>query len=194
MSRPTAAARPLPQQDLTPAQSARMPAPAAPIRLRSARSAGHAVGIDCRRLQRILDRHQCHCDRHRRRSHRLDRRRRGRNRVERGRGLWRWRGRNGCQLRGAGHQPSATAANSVAIGSGSTNTVANTVSFGSAGNERRLTNVAAGVNATDAVNVGQLQSTVAGIQSQYAGLQNQISTTSAKPGAASSLRSRSHRC
>ena len=54
----------------------------------------------------------------------------------------------------------------MAIGSGSTNTAANTVSFGSAGNERRLTNVAAGINQTDAVNVGQLQSTVAGIQTQ----------------------------
>ena len=73
-----------------------------------------------------------------------------------------------------GTNASATAANSVAIGSGSTNTVANTVSFGSVGHERRLTNVAAGVNATDVVNVGQLQSTVAGIQSQYSALQNQI--------------------
>lgn len=73
-----------------------------------------------------------------------------------------------------GPNSSATAANSVSIGSGSTNTVANTVSFGSAGNERRLTNVAAGVNQTDAVNVGQLQSTVAGFQSQIGGLQNQI--------------------
>jgi autotransporter adhesin len=65
-----------------------------------------------------------------------------------------------------GPNASATAANSVAIGSGSTHTAANTVSFGSAGNERRLTNVAAGINQTDAVNVGQLQSTVAGIQTQ----------------------------
>ena len=38
------------------------------------------------------------------------------------------------------------------------------MSFGSAGNERRLTNVAAGINQTDAVNVGQLQSTVSGLQ------------------------------
>lgn len=80
----------------------------------------------------------------------------------------------GANSAALGTNASATAANSVAIGSGSTNTVANTVSFGSTGNERRLTNVAAGVNATDAVNVGQLQSTVAGIQSQYNGLQSQI--------------------
>jgi len=80
----------------------------------------------------------------------------------------------GANSAALGTNASATAANSVAIGSGSTNTVANTVSFGSTGNERRLTNVAAGVNATDALNVGQLQSTVSGIQTQYAGLQNQV--------------------
>jgi trimeric autotransporter adhesin len=40
------------------------------------------------------------------------------------------------------------------------------VSFGSSGSERRLTNVAAGINATDAVNVGQLSSTASGLQSQ----------------------------
>lgn len=76
-----------------------------------------------------------------------------------------------------GPNASATAANSVAVGSGSTNTVANTVSFGSAGNERRLTNVAAGVNQTDAVNVGQLQSVAAGFQSQLGSLQTQINDT-----------------
>ncbi|WP_409998574.1 YadA family autotransporter adhesin [Bradyrhizobium sp. SZCCHNR1002] len=65
-----------------------------------------------------------------------------------------------------GPNASATAANAVAIGSGSTNTVANTVSFGSAGNERRLTNVAAGISQTDAVNVGQLQSVAAGLQNE----------------------------
>ena len=76
-----------------------------------------------------------------------------------------------------GPNASATAANSVAIGSGSTNTVANTVSFGSAGNERRLTNVAAGISQTDAVNVAQLQSVAAGFQSQLGGLQTQINDT-----------------
>ena len=76
-----------------------------------------------------------------------------------------------------GPNASATSANSVAIGSGSTNTVANTVSFGSAGNERRLTNVAAGISQTDAVNVAQLQSVAAGFQSQLGGLQTQINDT-----------------
>ena len=40
----------------------------------------------------------------------------------------------------------------------------NTVSVGSQGNERRITNVANGVNATDAVNVGQLQSGLNALQ------------------------------
>lgn len=73
---------------------------------------------------------------------------------------------------------SATATNAVAIGAGSTNNTANTVSFGSTGNERRLTNVAAGVSQTDAVNVGQLQAATAGmsnVQSQITGMQSQIS-------------------
>jgi autotransporter adhesin len=60
----------------------------------------------------------------------------------------------------------ATAANSVAIGQGSVASAPNTVSFGSAGNERRLTNVAAGIAPTDAVNVGQLSSVAAGLQTQ----------------------------
>jgi len=68
------------------------------------------------------------------------------------------------------------ATNSVAIGQGSVATAANTVSVGSAGNERRVTNVAAGVDATDAVNVGQLNAVVAGMnyQPQIDGLQSQI--------------------
>jgi autotransporter adhesin len=81
----------------------------------------------------------------------------------------------GANSAALGPNATATAANSVAIGSGSTNTVANTVSFGAAGNERRLTNVAAGTNPTDAVNVGQLQSVAAGFSSQTSGMQNQIS-------------------
>jgi trimeric autotransporter adhesin len=50
----------------------------------------------------------------------------------------------------------------------------NTVSFGSAGNERRLTNIAAGIAPTDAVNVGQFTSVAAGLQSQISGVQSQI--------------------
>jgi len=50
-----------------------------------------------------------------------------------------------------------TGAGAVALGQGSVADQANTVSVGSAGNERRVTNVAAGVAATDAANVGQMQ-------------------------------------
>jgi autotransporter adhesin len=55
-----------------------------------------------------------------------------------------------------GQNAQATGANSVALGANSIANQANTVSVGSAGNERRITNVAAGVNPTDAVNVAQL--------------------------------------
>ena len=58
-----------------------------------------------------------------------------------------------------GDGASATAAGSVALGQGSVADRANTVSVGSAGNERQITNVAAGTQASDAVNVAQLEST-----------------------------------
>ena len=63
-----------------------------------------------------------------------------------------------------GNGASAKGQGSVAIGSGSVATEANVVSVGSEGNERRITNVAAGVNDTDAVNVSQLKQRFAGIQ------------------------------
>jgi autotransporter adhesin len=56
---------------------------------------------------------------------------------------------------GAGAQ--ATGDRSVAIGQGSVASDPNTASFGTPGQERRLTNVAPGVNATDAVNMSQLK-------------------------------------
>jgi autotransporter adhesin len=65
---------------------------------------------------------------------------------------------------------SASAPNSVALGNGSVASLANTVSVGAPGSERRITNVAAGINPTDAVNVGQLNSVSAGLQSQIGGL------------------------
>ena len=55
-----------------------------------------------------------------------------------------------------GGNASAQAANSVALGAGSIADQANTVSVGAAGAERRITNLAAGTAATDAVNVAQL--------------------------------------
>jgi autotransporter adhesin len=50
----------------------------------------------------------------------------------------------------------ATGNNSVALGAGSLANQPNTVSVGAPGAERRITNVAPGINGTDAVNVNQL--------------------------------------
>jgi len=55
-----------------------------------------------------------------------------------------------------GASAQASGENSVALGAGSIADENNTVSVGSPGNERRMTNVAAGVNPTDAVNMSQL--------------------------------------
>jgi autotransporter adhesin len=60
-----------------------------------------------------------------------------------------------------GQGASATAQGSVALGQGSVADRANTVSVGSTGNERQVTNVAAGTQSTDAVNKAQLDSGVA---------------------------------
>jgi autotransporter adhesin len=51
---------------------------------------------------------------------------------------------------------------SVALGQGSIANLPNTVSVGAPGAERRIANVAAGVNTTDAVNVGQLEAAIGG--------------------------------
>ncbi|EGY5219567.1 hypothetical protein JIP73_004799 [Salmonella enterica] len=56
----------------------------------------------------------------------------------------------------------AAAENSVALGTNSVADEANTVSVGSSTQQRRVTNVAAGVNNTDAVNVAQLKASEAG--------------------------------
>ncbi|WP_412527036.1 YadA-like family protein [Burkholderia lata] len=67
---------------------------------------------------------------------------------------------------GQGATVSSSATNSVALGSGSKATEANTVSIGSDGHERRLVNVADAVNKTDAVNKGQLDRAIGGMQGQ----------------------------
>ncbi len=56
----------------------------------------------------------------------------------------------------------AASENSVALGTNSVADEANTVSVGSSTQQRRITNVAAGVNNTDAVNVAQLKASEAG--------------------------------
>jgi trimeric autotransporter adhesin len=74
----------------------------------------------------------------------------------------------------------ASADNSVALGANSVADQANTVSVGSAGNERRVTNVAEGTGGTDAVNVNQLNAGLGNLQNQMnanvANLQDQISS------------------
>ncbi|MCD9085557.1 ESPR-type extended signal peptide-containing protein [Stenotrophomonas sp. SY1] len=59
-----------------------------------------------------------------------------------------------------GNNSQATGSNSVALGNGSVASRDNSVSVGSVGQERQLTNVAAGTEDTDAVNVAQLKQTV----------------------------------
>lgn len=58
----------------------------------------------------------------------------------------------------------ATAENSVALGAGSIADQPNTVSVGRPGAERRITNVAPGILPTDAVNLGQLNTAIAGVR------------------------------
>lgn len=65
----------------------------------------------------------------------------------------------------------------VAIGYGSVAAV-NTVSVGSAGNERRLTNVADGVDATDAVNLRQLEAMEANFLDELQPIQHQLNELS----------------
>jgi autotransporter adhesin len=60
-----------------------------------------------------------------------------------------------------GFNSAATGNNSVALGANSVADQADTVSLGAAGAERRVTNMAAGTNATDGVNVSQLNDTAA---------------------------------
>jgi trimeric autotransporter adhesin len=62
----------------------------------------------------------------------------------------------GADATALGNGAMATGANAVALGSGSVADQDNTVSIGAAGSERRLLNLAPGVNGTDAVNMNQL--------------------------------------
>ncbi|WP_431624250.1 YadA family autotransporter adhesin, partial [Enterobacter chuandaensis] len=77
-----------------------------------------------------------------------------------------------------GNGSSATATNSVALGANSVADRMNTVSVGVAGGERQITNVAAGTELTDAVNVGQLKQTEANANqytnNQFKALKNMV--------------------
>ncbi|SAK95881.1 putative trimeric autoransporter, BpaB [Caballeronia ptereochthonis] len=68
---------------------------------------------------------------------------------------------SGSQATAIGAGATASAANSVALGANSVADRDNTVSVGSAGSERQVTNVAAGTQGTDAVNLNQLNQSIA---------------------------------
>jgi hypothetical protein len=86
---------------------------------------------------------------------------------------------NGTAI-GGGATVAAGATNAVAIGAGSTATQPNTVSFGGPGvGDRRLTNVAPGINNNDAANFGQVRKAYAGVAMAFA--QTAVSPTLA-PG------------
>ena len=74
----------------------------------------------------------------------------------------------GANSTALGQGAQATGANSVAIGAGSIASDPNTVSFGAPGAERRLTNVADGINQFDAVNLGQLEKAYSGVAMSFA--------------------------
>ena len=82
-----------------------------------------------------------------------------------------------------GRGAKASANNAVAIGSDSEATEENTVSVGKVGSERKITNVAAGVNDTDAVNVSQLNAVIkndiSGMRTELTKEINQVAAGSA---------------
>ncbi len=88
---------------------------------------------------------------------------------------------------GSGAQATATGA--VALGTNSVANQANTVSVGSVGNERRIVNVAAGVDRTDAVNVGQLRDVESALNERMTILQGTVLDTrkEARQGVAAAI-------
>ncbi|MES9965969.1 MAG: YadA-like family protein [Sedimenticola sp.] len=94
-------------------------------------------------------------------------------------------GADGSMALGQNAQAQTGATGAVALGQNSIATEANTVSIGSSTLQRRITNVAAGVNATDAVNVSQLNAldvdphlTINASDSLGLGHTSQVGTTS----------------
>ena len=79
-----------------------------------------------------------------------------------------------------GHSTVASANNSVALGAGAVADQADTVSVGNAMAQRRITNLAAGVNATDAVNVSQLMGIAGSTSSAIAALDSRIDDVEAE--------------
>ena len=92
---------------------------------------------------------------------------------------------SGNQAVAIGDGANASAAGSVALGAGSVANRANTVSVGAAGAERQVTNVGDGSEATDAVNVRQLQASQQGsvrYDQNTDGSTNYASVTMGRPG------------
>ncbi|WP_449466370.1 ESPR-type extended signal peptide-containing protein [Stenotrophomonas humi] len=92
---------------------------------------------------------------------------------------------SGTQAVAIGDGANASAAGSVALGAGAVADRANTVSVGAAGAERQITNVGDGSEATDAVNVRQLQASQQGTvryDQNTDGSTNYGSVTMGRPG------------
>ena len=88
-----------------------------------------------------------------------------------------------------GYHANASGTNSVALGAGSTDGgQANVVSLGAPGAERRLTNVAPGVNGTDGVNLNQLDLLAGAFNDSIRGLVREYQAGNAVALAASGLR------
>ncbi|MBN2333630.1 MAG: YadA-like family protein [Deltaproteobacteria bacterium] len=79
------------------------------------------------------------------------------------------------------------ATNSVALGKDSVASEANTVSVGSSGNERRITNIADGIDANDAATVGQLQGTMTNIDTRIDKLDDRVDDVGSLASAFSAL-------
>ena len=96
---------------------------------------------------------------------------------------------NGIQSAALGYQAEVTkkGINSIALGSKSVADEENVVSVGSKDLKRRLTHVADGVNATDAVTVSQLQSATSFLQQDIHSLGNEIDQVGAISAALAGL-------
>ncbi|MCJ1882497.1 YadA-like family protein [Pseudomonas nitroreducens] len=85
---------------------------------------------------------------------------------------------SGASSTAVGSNAKAKGRNSVAVGANSVAERDNSVAVGSAGNERQITHVAAGVERTDAVNVGQVEDALGSLagqtKSQFNSLRNDL--------------------
>ncbi|SHK80759.1 Head domain of trimeric autotransporter adhesin [Paraburkholderia terricola] len=86
-----------------------------------------------------------------------------------------------------GANASANGNNSVALGAGSVADRDNSVSVGSIGNERQITNVAAGTAPTDAVNVQQMNDQIGSVRSDMEGYRRDSNAGTASAVALSML-------